>query len=459
MSIFGYHFNRLGLILSAIETLIAGFIFMLAGSFFLAGAGKIELDIFGSVVLPSVVLLLSLMALGSYHKEAWRSVEVMAKRLFASALFGSVAIIIIQYAVLGYRPSALKIAFCASFSCLVALCARLVARRLTGLRQRIKPRALVLGAGPKASTLWRSLGEGFDGPALDGFIALQGNGADALPMGRVVGMPPSLAAYAAQHRIDEIVVAVDENDTRLPERDLILCRMAGIAITDSSSFVERETGRIKLDLLESRWLIFAPGFYRGLLRDVVKRLTDLSASGLLLLLTVPLFPLIALAIKLNSKGPVFYRQRRVGLHGRSFDIVKFRSMCADAEADGRAVWAAAGDCRVTAVGKFLRLSRLDELPQLINVLKGEMSIVGPRPERPQFVEQLSAELPFYMERHTVRPGITGWAQINYPYGASIEEAKAKLEYDLYYVKNHTWFLDIVTMFQTLRIALGGIGAR
>ena len=464
MSILGYHFNRLSLILSAIEAVLFCFVFMLSGRFLLIGTGQAGFDLFETVLLPSGLLLLCLIALGSYHLEAWRSVQVMARRLFASALCGSLLIIVSQYLLLGYWPSPAKIAFCAGISCLVALGARLIGRRLTGLRSRFKPRALVLGTGAKAEALWQALGQGFQGPSVDGFVQLEGAlGSTAstslLPDQRILGMPSDLAAYVRDHRIEEIVVALDRDSSDLPEQDLIHCRMGGVTVTDSMSFAERVTGRVKLDLMESDWLIFAPGFRRGRLRSVAKRATDLIYSTLILAAALPLLPLIALLVKLDSPGPVIYRQERVGLEGRVFEIYKFRSMRADAEADGRARWAASADDRITRLGQILRKSRLDELPQLVNVLKGDMSMVGPRPERPEFTDELAAALPLYPKRHTVRPGITGWAQINYPYGASIEDAREKLEYDLYYVKNHSLFLDLVTMVQTARIALGGIGAR
>ncbi|MEZ5935072.1 MAG: TIGR03013 family PEP-CTERM/XrtA system glycosyltransferase [Alphaproteobacteria bacterium] len=464
MSILGFHFNRLSLMLSAIEAVLFCFVFMLSGRFLLIGTGQADFDLLRTVLLPSGLLLLCLIALGSYHLEAWRSVQVMARRLFASALCGSFLIILSQYLILGYWPSPAKIAFCAGLSCLIALGARLIGRKLTGLRSRIKPRALVLGTGAKAEALWRALGLGFHGPNVDGFVQLEGmpqplDGMGVLPSQRILGMPSDLAAYAKAQRIEEIVIALDGRSIPLPEKDLIHCRMDGISVTDSTSFVERITGRVKLDLMESDWLIFAPGFRRGRLRSVAKRGTDLVYSTLILTAVLPLLPLLALLVKLDSPGPVLYRQKRVGLDGRLFEIYKFRSMRADAEADGKAQWARAADDRITRFGHVLRRSRLDELPQLFNVLKGDMSIVGPRPERPEFTENLAAVLPLYAKRHTVRPGITGWAQINYPYGASIEDAREKLEYDLYYVKNYSLFLDLVTMIQTARIAFGGIGAR
>ncbi|MGI9508061.1 MAG: TIGR03013 family XrtA/PEP-CTERM system glycosyltransferase [Geminicoccaceae bacterium] len=464
MSILGYHVNRLSLILSSVEAVLFCLVFMLAGPFLLIGAGQADLDLVRTVLLPSGLLLLCLIALGSYHLEAWRSVQIMARRLFASALCGSLLIVVSQYLLLGYWPSPAKIAFCAGLSCLVALGARLIGRKLTGLRSRFKPRALILGTGVKAEALWRALGHGFHGPSVDGFVELENAGSSLthrglLPAQRIVGMPHDLASYAKDRRIEEIVIALDDESARLPEQDLIHCRMGGVNVVDSASFAERITGRVKLDLMDSGWLIFAPGFRRGRLKSLAKRGTDLLYSMLILGAALPLLPLIALLVKLDSPGPVFYRQRRVGLNGRTFEIYKFRSMRADAEADGKARWACSQDDRITRFGHFLRQSRLDELPQLINVLKGDMSMVGPRPERPEFTEELTVALPLYQKRHTVRPGITGWAQINYPYGASIEDTREKLEYDLYYVKNYSLFLDLVTIILTARIAFGGVGAR
>jgi len=464
MSILGYHFHRLGLILSSIEALIFCFIFFLSGRFFLIGTGHVEFEVFSTVLLPSGLLLLCLTLLGSYHLDAWRSVQVMAKRLFASAICGSLLIIVTQYAIIGYRPSVAKIAFCACCSCLIALGARLIGRRLTTLRSRLKPRALVLGAGQRAEQLWQALGHGFMGPNVDGFVALDQTRrstefASTLPSQRIIGMPGNLAAYAKQHRIQEIVVALDQPKAALPEQDLILCRMGGIRVTDCASFAERITGQVKLDLLESQWLIFSPGFHRGRLRDLAKRGTDILYSSIGLLVTLSLLPALAFLIKLDSKGPVFYRQRRVGLNGKIFEIYKFRSMRQDAEADGAARWAKKDDDRVTKLGHFLRKSRLDELPQFFNVIKGDMSLVGPRPERPEFTHGLTEQLQLYKNRHSVRPGITGWAQIHYPYGATLEDARRKLEYDLYYVKNHSLFLDLITLLLTIRIAAGGVGAR
>jgi exopolysaccharide biosynthesis polyprenyl glycosylphosphotransferase len=223
--------------------------------------------------------------------------------------------------------------------------------------------------------------------------------------------------------------------------------------------MERETGRVDLDTLNPSWLIFSDGFSSGrALSSVAKRLFDIVASGLLLALTFPLIALFALLIRLDSQGPAFFRQQRVGLYGQPFTLLKLRSMRSDAEAGG-AKWAERDDPRVTRMGRFIRKVRIDELPQVWTVLRGQMSFVGPRPEVPAFVEDLEDKLPFYAERHMVKPGITGWAQINYPYGASTEDARRKLEYDLYYAKNYTPFLDLLILLQTLRVVIWPEGAR
>lgn len=255
----------------------------------------------------------------------------------------------------------------------------------------------------------------------------------------------------------EIVVAMDDR-RGLPVSQLLKCRVEGIHVTDYQTFCERETGRLDLDELKPSWLIFGEGFARGIVTDMAKRTFDIVVSLLFLLFTLPFTLIAAILIKLESPGPIFYSQERVGLHGKTFMVMKLRSMRQDAEAGG-VQFATVRDPRVTRVGAFIRLTRIDELPQLINVLRGDMSFVGPRPERPFFVEQLNREIPFYRERHCVKPGITGWAQVNYPYGASLEDSRQKLSYDLYYVKNHSLFLDFIIMLSTVRVILMQQGAR
>ena len=230
-------------------------------------------------------------------------------------------------------------------------------------------------------------------------------------------------------------------------------------IYSAGAFYENHLGRIDLDMLSASEWLMTPGFPAGGLTAVLKRLSDIIVGLALLSLTLPLMALTMLAIKIDSPGPVFYRQQRVGRFDKPFTLLKFRSMTADAEAGGNPVWAQRNDPRVTRVGRFIRATRIDELPQLVNVLVGEMSLVGPRPERPHFVEQLSRAIPFYRQRSYVKPGVTGWAQINFPYGASVEDAREKLAYDLYYVKNRSLLLDAAVLVSTVRVVLFGEGAR
>ncbi len=269
-----------------------------------------------------------------------------------------------------------------------------------------------------------------------------------------------LHALVAEHRIDEIVVAVrEQRGGALPLRQLLECRIQGIPVHSLATFSERLKGEVPLDTLKASWLIYGHGFAQGAVRTVVKRAFDLVTSLTLLALAWPVMLLTTLAIWIEDGAPVIFRQERVGRFGRTFDVLKFRSMCKDAEKDGVARWAQANDSRITRVGRFIRKTRIDELPQLFNVLRGEMSLVGPRPERPSFVDQLTEEVPYYAVRHSVKPGVTGWAQVRFSYGASLSEARRKLQFDLYYVKNHSLILDLQIILETVRVVLFGEGAR
>ena len=271
----------------------------------------------------------------------------------------------------------------------------------------------------------------------------------------------SLTDIAIEKGAEEIVIAMDDRRGNLPVRELLDARLAGIDVIDLLEFLERETGKIRVDLVSPGWLIFSPGFRRSQMKKLIKRILDVAVCGVLLLVSWPVMLLIALAIKIEDgiSAPVIYRQYRVGQNSKNFNVLKFRSMRVDAEKDGEAVWASENDSRVTRVGNFLRNVRLDELPQVFNVLGGQMSVVGPRPERPEFVSQLQANIPYYAERHVVKPGVTGWAQLNYSYGASEEDAIEKLQYDLYYIKNQTFLLDLMIVLQTVEVVLWGKGAR
>jgi sugar transferase (PEP-CTERM system associated) len=244
----------------------------------------------------------------------------------------------------------------------------------------------------------------------------------------------------------------------MPLRELLDCKLQGVRVLDLASHFEQTLGQIRLDSLYAGWLIFGDGFCQGTFRTIVKRLFDIVCATILIALAMPVMVVAAFVIVLEDGFPLLYRQERVGLNGRLFNVIKFRSMRRDAEKDGKPIWAQAQDNRVTRVGQFIRKLRIDELPQLFSVLKGDMSLVGPRPERPFFVDQLTKEIPFYAVRHSVKPGVTGWAQVRYHYGATVEDSAEKLQYDLYYVKNNSLFLDIVVLFETVGVVLTGKGA-
>ena len=324
-------------------------------------------------------------------------------------------------------------------------------------------RVLILGVGSDAvavkETLERSRTPGLSVVGFYTPFADQAIDA-AVPAHRILPADRSIGETTGQHNVSEIVIAMRERrGGALPLTELLNCKLKGVKVTDLSSFFEQYKSRVRIDLLRESWFIFGDGFRQGKFRMFVKRTFDIAASSVLLILGSPVMLIAAIAVKLESPGPVIYRQERVGLGGRTFNIMKFRSMRNDAEKDGKPQWAQAGDSRVTKVGRFMRLTRIDELPQLINVLAGQMSLVGPRPERPYFVDQLVQQVPFYAARHSVKPGVTGWAQVKHKYGASVTDSSDKLEYDLYYVKNHTLRFDILVLFYSVRVVLFAEGSR
>ena len=263
----------------------------------------------------------------------------------------------------------------------------------------------------------------------------------------------SLVSLANQYNVTEIVVSVQNRRGGFPIKELLDCKLQGVKVTDAATFFERETCQIRVDSLQPSWLVFGGGFDQSFIRIFMKRGFDLICSTIILVLSLPVMLLTALLIYLEDGAPVFYLQERVGLDSKPFNVLKFRSMRNDAEKGGKPQWAAQNDPRVTRIGKFIRRARIDELPQVFNVFKGEMSFVGPRPERPYFVEQLIEVVPYYNVRHSIKPGITGWAQVRYGYGSSAEDALQKLQYDLYYVKNNSLFLDILVLIDTLKVVL------
>ncbi|MHB1353358.1 MAG: TIGR03013 family XrtA/PEP-CTERM system glycosyltransferase [Thiobacillus sp.] len=406
------------------------------------------------------VMLALMTASGLYDLEWQGGVRTLLHRLGLSFGLGLVTMSLLFY----FVPVLLvgRGAFLLSFG--IALLGILLSRVLFLRWARVgalKTRTLVIGTGSRAAHI-------------EALLARRGHASNVhvvgyLPVGgshhfvdhaRILDSDESLPLLARRLHISEIVLAVrDRRGGGMPVQDLLACKLLGIRVLELSSFFERENGHLQLDSLNASWMILSEGFHQGMLRDTAKRMFDLLVSGAMLAVCLPIMALTALFIKLESPGPVLYRQERVGQGGRNFTILKFRSMCVDAEKDGQPRWAGQNDDRVTYTGRFIRRTRIDELPQIFNVFFGEMSFVGPRPERPYFVQDLTQKIQYYGVRHIVKPGITGWAQVRYPYGASDEDAMHKLQYDLYYVKNHSLFLDLMILSQTAQVVLWGKGVR
>ncbi len=319
-------------------------------------------------------------------------------------------------------------------------------------------RVLILGRGNLARIMERIILLKQANYIFTGYYDISVRNEEA-PDASIQTMCSGLVEYARKEKIDKLVVALTERRGSFPLQELLACKFTGIEIVDAPSFYEEIMGKLLIENITPGWFIFSDGFKLDYTRKVIKRIVDIFCALIGFILSLPLFPLITMLIKLDSRGPVFYRQLRVGEGEKNFKLIKFRTMKQDAETSTGAVWAKKNDCRVTRIGKILRKLRLDELPQFINVLRGDMSLIGPRPERPEFVEKLKQTIPYYGNRHFVKPGITGWAQIKYPYGASEEDALEKLRYDLYYIKNLSPLLDMSIIIDTIKVVLFGRGAR
>jgi sugar transferase (PEP-CTERM system associated) len=460
MYIFGIFFNRLAISIFLIEFLIFASVFWTAYTSMAAAAGYADNEVVVMSLLSALTLALTASAIGAYRHEA-RRVSLLTVQRFAIGALAAFVLLTIATIFSGEWMHVLPWPWLAGVltgAVLTAMAFRVVGQRLLFVGESLKPRALVLGTGELAGTVAQAITE-HRGTRLVGFAAVDGDDAgDVVPPWDVVAFEGDLAAVAKAHKATEIVVAVENRRGRLPIECLLRCRMQGIDVIEAPSFLERETGRVDIEALRPSWLIFSNGFASDVVYSVTKRGCDLAGAVLGLVLTAPLMALVALAVRLETPGPVLYTQKRVGRLGRPFTIFKFRSMYVDAERRGQARWATKDDPRITRVGRILRRTRLDELPQLFNVLRGDMSFIGPRPERPEFVDRLAAQIPYYNERHRIRPGLTGWAQINYRYSDSFESSKEKLCYDLYYLKNRSLFLDLVITQQTMRILISGEGA-
>jgi sugar transferase (PEP-CTERM system associated) len=412
----------------------------------------------GPLLSFALALQTGMIAVGVYGTEALQSIRFAFARLLVAISLGVIFLSVMHFIMPGMTLWRSNSLYAMGLAVLLLVMVRLMLGSMLG-GEAFKRRLIVLGAGNRANRirdLEQRRGAGF---LVVGYIGMNDGPqvvAEAINRSAIY----NLGDFVVKLGASEVVLALEERRNAVPLGDLLRIKTTGVHVNEISTFLERETGRVDLDSVNPSWLIFSDGFSAGRrLSTIAKRFFDIVASLLLLTLTGPIILLAAILVKLDSKGPAFYRQQRVGLFGQEFWIVKLRTMRQDAEVAGQAVWAEQDDPRITRLGHWLRKLRIDELPQTWTVLKGEMSFVGPRPERRQFVEDLEQHLRYYAERHMVKPGITGWAQINYPYGASIEDSRNKLEYDLYYAKNYTPFLDLLILIQTVRVVLWPDGAR
>jgi len=411
-------------------------------------------------IIFALVVQLSSLALGLYNSKLRENYRGVVRRLLVSVAIGFFIATLLNPL---YGQHALEIellALSALVSLIVASAFRYVTLQVDffGFNKRV---VLVLGAGDRASIIEKRMRRDVDrqGFYMHGFVIMPGDTENGIINENRIELEGSLVNYALEHGIDEIVVASDERRDNLPVDELFACKIRGVEITEILDFIERETGQIAVNLIYPSWVIYSNGFASANhLRNTLDWVFNAGIAMLLVLVTWPVMLITAILIKLDEgmSAPIFYLQERVGLDGQAFNIYKFRSMRIDAEING-AQMASENDDRTTTIGKFIRKYRVDELPQILNVLRGDMGFVGPRPERPEFVQQLIKNLPYYNERHNVKPGLTGWAQLKYPYGSTEEDSLEKLKYDLYYVKHRSFMLDLLILIRTVEIVLFGKG--
>jgi len=458
VAIFNYRFPAVALLHVLLDALAVAAAFVLVTQLHDPTLSVRTGGFVAAVFTFTVIVMLGMAAFGLYRPSEHR---LHQSTLFRLALALVCSVLAVHF-VVDLFPEGAYYSAALIESALVAGVAVIPIRSVVGSWARrgvLDRQVLVVGTGSDALSVGQTI-EHAPGFALLGYYPSADTDTCVVPRGKLMSSAHALEETVRDFGVQEIIVAVrEQRGGSLPLSHLLSCRLRGVRVLDLHAFFERTTGQVPVESLKASWLIYGDGFRQGWLRNTVKRAFDIIASLLLLLPGLPLMVLAAIAIRLETPGPALFRQERVGLGGRTFRVLKFRSMCVDAEKDGKPRWASANDPRITRVGRFLRRTRLDELPQVFNVLKGEMSFVGPRPERPFFVEQLTQQIPFYGARHTVKPGITGWAQVRCSYGASVEDATRKLQFELYYVKNHTLFLDLVILVETVRVVLSGAGAR
>lgn len=411
-------------------------------------------------VVFALVVQLSCLAMGLYDSKLRENIRGVIRRLLVSIAIGFFIVSLVN-PFYGSGSLAIELLAAASLVSFFLVCGvRYFTLQIDffGLNKR---NILVLGAGERASIIEKRMRRDVDrqGFFMHGFVVMNGDADHGIVNENRINLDCSLVNYALEHQIDEIVVANDERRENLPVDELFACKIRGVEITEILDFIERETGQIAVNLIYPSWVIYSNGFASANhLRNTLDWIFNATMGFFLFLVTWPVMLITALLIKLEDgmKAPIFYSQERVGLDGQAFKIVKFRSMRIDAEKNG-AQMAAKDDDRTTRIGKAIRKYRIDELPQIYNVMVGDMGFVGPRPERPQFVQQLIKNIPYYNERHNVKPGLTGWAQLKYPYGATEKDSLEKLKYDLYYIKHRSFMLDLLILIRTVEIVLFGKG--
>ena len=410
----------------------------------------------------AVVMQLCLVAFGAYQRQTGRFINMLMLRIASGLLLGLIPLGVSFYFFPTFFLGRGVLFLAVVFSFLFISIIRLFFKRIVK-EKNMWTRVLVLGAGERAGLIRKAVEAGeIKGLNIISYITMSGDKEvmDDAPVQSLDSQ--TLIEYVEEMDIDELVIAVDERRSdAFPTKDLIECKMSGINVLDLVTFFERRAGKIRLDMLNPSWLYLSEGFQIGAVRRVLKRFVDLFVVLLLSPVAIFFGALVSIAIFIESggRGSVLYNQIRVKQNGEPFTIYKFRSMVLDAEKGGVAQWASKNDSRITRVGRIIRKGRLDELPQLFNVVKGDMSFVGPRPERPEFVEKLARAVPYYEERHRVKPGLTGWAQVCYSYGDTVGDSIEKLQYDLYYVKNYSVLLDVLILLQTAEVVMLGKGAQ
>ncbi|HVA54732.1 MAG TPA: TIGR03013 family XrtA/PEP-CTERM system glycosyltransferase [Gammaproteobacteria bacterium] len=463
--LFGFYLPLLFLVLAVVEVvLISGTTVLSAIIRFDGNLGEVNhaLGLLGYRVVPlGIILVLSLAAMGLYQTHFREGYSGLLLRALIAFLLGWMVLALLYYVIPALYIGRGVAALAFIFSLLVIAIFRPIFFKLVKL-DAMKPRVLIFGVGEKAA--WVSQHMNIQGKHHDFYlIGFVNTGGPRYVTGDtpILDLDVPLCEYIQHNNVDQIVVAVDDRRNGLPMQDLLNCRLAGVEVIELATFFERETGAVALELTDPSWMVFGQGFKRGVVLAGVKRLLDVLLSIILLMLFWPLLLLTAIAIKIEDglAAPLLYSQTRVGEGSRQFKLYKLRSMRVDAERESGACWASPDDARVTRVGRIIRKLRIDELPQIINVLRGDMSFVGPRPERPEFTRNLELRIRYYRERSAVKPGVTGWAQLRYPYGASDKDSHEKLKYDLFYIKNHNTLFDLLILLQTVEVVIFGKGAR